>query len=175
MLAKAYPRLSITVQDLPGPIANAQANIDELPRDVQLRMQAFQHDFFQPQPVKGADVYLLRTILHDWPDADATKIVKGIVDAMMPSSRLLIMDMVLPKPGSGSSIHEAALRQKDLMMIGTFNAKEREEEEWRVLLEQADPRLKVCAIKRPAGSELSVIEAVLENTGATPNGVNGHS
>jgi 6-hydroxytryprostatin B O-methyltransferase len=82
------------------------------------------------------------------------------------------MDMVLPKPGSGSSIHEAALRQKDLMMIGTFNAKEREEEEWRVLLAQADSRLKVRAIKRPAGSELSVIEAVLENTEATQNGVN---
>lgn len=80
---------------------------------------------------------------------------------MTPSSRLLIMDMVLPKPSSGSSIHEAALRQKDLMMIGTFNAKEREEEEWRALLKKADPRLMLRMIKRPAGSELSVIDVSL--------------
>jgi 6-hydroxytryprostatin B O-methyltransferase len=92
---------------------------------------------------------------------------------MAPSSRLLIMDMVLPKPGSGSSFYEAALRQKDLMMIGTFNAKEREEEEWRALLKKADSRLVVRAIKRPAGSELSVIEAGLENEDATKAAVNG--
>lgn len=173
MLATAYPRLRVTIQDLPGPIANAQTNIAELPKDIQSRVQAFEHDFFQPQPQRNADIYLLRTILHDWPDADAIKIIKCVVDAMTPSSRLLIMDMVLPKPGSGSSIHEAALRQKDLMMIGTFNAKEREEDEWHALLKKADPRLVIRAIMRPSGSELSVIEVVLrhsETDGFTFNG-----
>jgi 6-hydroxytryprostatin B O-methyltransferase len=163
MLVKAHPRLSVTVQDLPGPIANAQNNIAELPEAIRSRLQAHEHDFFHPQPQQGADVYLLRTILHDWPDADAILIVKGIADAMTHTSRLVIMDMVLPKPGSGSSTHEAALRQKDLMMIGTFNAKEREEEEWYALLKKADPRLVVRAITRPPGSELSVIEVVLRD------------
>jgi 6-hydroxytryprostatin B O-methyltransferase len=162
MLVKAHPRLSATIQDLPGPIASAQNNILELPEAIRSHVQAHEHDFFQPQPEQGADVYLLRTILHDWPDADAIKIIKGIADAMTHTSRLLIMDMVLPKPGSGSSTHEATLRQKDLMMIGTFNAKEREEEEWYALLQEASPRLVVRAITRPPGSELSVIEVVLE-------------
>ena len=163
MLATAHPCLTVVVEDLPGPIASAQSRIAELPTDLQSRIRALEHDFFQPQPQKGADVYLLRTILHDWPDTDAVKIVKGIVDAMAPSSRLLIMDMVLPKPGSESLTHEAALRQKDLMMIGTFNAKEREIEEWNAVLENADARLRIRSIKRPAGSELSVIEASLEH------------
>lgn len=173
MLVKAYPRLNVVVEDLPGPISNAQSFISNMPDDVRSRVKACEHDFFQPQPHPGADVYLLRTILHDWPDADAIKILKRLVDAMAPSSRLLIMDMVLPKPGSGSSTHEAALRQKDLMMIVTFNAKEREEEEWRDLLRRADPRLVVRAIRRPAGSELSVIEAVLGHGETNGNHTNG--
>ena len=173
MLATAHPQLNVVVEDLAGPIASAQVRIAELPKDIQSRIQAFEHDFFQPQPQKGADVYLMRTILHDWSDADAVKIVKGLVDAMAPSSRLLIMDMVLPKPGSGSQTHEAALRQKDLMMIGTFNAKEREVEEWIELLQMADARLRIRAIKRPAGSELSVIEVCLEHDEAFVATVNG--
>lgn len=173
MLATAYPHLNVVVEDLPGPIANAQSIISKLSENIRPRVQAIEHDFFQPQPHVGADVYLLRTILHDWPDADAIKILKCTVSAMASSSRLLIMDMVLPKPGSGSSTHEAALRQKDLMMIGTFNAKEREEEEWIDLLKKTDPRLIVKAISRPAGSELSVIEVVLGHGEANKNIVNG--
>ncbi|KAI0441971.1 O-methyltransferase-domain-containing protein [Xylaria telfairii] len=164
MLAKANPELNLIVEDLSGPIGNAKARISELSKDIGSRIDAIEHNFFSAQPVKGADIYLLRTILHDWADPDAVKILKEIVDAMTPSSCLLIMDMILPKPGSVSSIYEAALRQKDLTMIQTFNAKEREEDEWRALLTKADTRLRIDAIKRPAGSELSVIVAVLDPT-----------
>ncbi|KAF4965647.1 hypothetical protein FSARC_6584 [Fusarium sarcochroum] len=162
MLATAFPGLNLVIEDLPEPISNARSRVSELPEDVTSRIEILEYDFFTPQPVKHADVYLFRTILHDWPDADAIKILQGAVEAMGPSSRLLIMDMVLPKPGSGSKTFEATLRQKDLTMIQTFNAKEREVEEWSALLTKADPRLKVHAIERPAGSELSVIEATLE-------------
>ncbi|KAL2671425.1 fusarubin cluster-methyltransferase [[Neocosmospora] mangrovei] len=174
MLATTYPKLKLVVEDLPGPVKNARARIPELPEDVKSRIEILDYDFFTPQPVKGADVYLLRTIIHDWPDADAVKILRGIVEAMGPSSRLLIMDMVLPKPGSGSRTFEAALRQKDLTMIQAFNAKERETEEWTDLLAKAG--LTIRAIERPAGSELSVIEATLSGVnGEVAKGVNGHA
>ncbi|KAI8656369.1 hypothetical protein LRP88_11676 [Fusarium phalaenopsidis] len=174
MLATTFPKLKLVVEDLPGPVKNARARIPELPEDVRSRIEILDYDFFTPQPVKGADVYLLRTIIHDWPDADAAKILRGIVEAMGPSSRLLIMDMVLPKPGSGSRTFEAALRQKDLTMIQAFNAKERETEEWTALLAKAG--LTIRAIERPAGSELSVIEATLSSVnGEVANGVNGHA
>ncbi|RGP80520.1 fusarubin cluster-methyltransferase [Fusarium longipes] len=163
MLATAFPSLHLVVQDLPEPIQNAHTRMSDLPEDIQNRIDIMEYDFFTPQPIKHADVYLLRTILHDWPDADAIKILQGVVEAMGPSSRLVIMDMVLPQPGSGSKTFEAALRQKDLTMIQTFNAKEREVEQWTALLTKADPRLKIRAIERPAGSELSVIEASLED------------
>ncbi|CAG7559938.1 unnamed protein product [Fusarium equiseti] len=151
MLATAFPSLNLIIQDLPEPIQNARSRISDLPSDIQSRISMMEYDFFTPQPIKHADVYLLRTILHDWPDADAVKILQGVVEAMGPNSRLLIMDMVLPQPGSGSKTFEAALRQKDLTMIQTFNAKEREVEEWSALLGKADSRLKIRAIERPAG------------------------
>jgi len=176
MLATAYPKLRLVVEDLPGPINNARSRVAELSEDVRNRIDIIEYDFFTPQPKKGADVYLMRTILHDWPDADAVRILRGIVEAMRPSSRLLIMDMVLPKPNSGSRTFEAALRQKDLTMIQAFNAKEREVDEWRALLSKADPRLSIRAIERPPGSELSVIETALDggSDAETVNGANGH-
>ena len=174
LLATTYPKLQLVVQDLPQPIKNARTRVASLSEDVRNRVKIIEHDFFTPQPVRDADVYLLRTIIHDWPDADALKILRGIVEVMSPSSQLVVMDMVLPKPGSGSKTFEAALRQKDLTMIQTFNAKEREEDEWTDLLTRADPRLRVRAIERPAGSELSVIVAQLDYSSNGVNGVNGN-
>ena len=88
-------------------------------------------------------------------------------------SRILIMDMVLPTPGSGSTTLEAALRQKDLTMLHNFNAKEREVEDWRSVLQKADPRLEIKAIRRPDGSHHSVIEVVLRQD-AGMNLLNGY-
>ncbi|KAF8519626.1 hypothetical protein BU17DRAFT_89779 [Hysterangium stoloniferum] len=52
-------------------------------------------DFFQPQPIQGAEVYILSNILHDWPDRQALDILKNIADAMTLTSRLLVMEIVL--------------------------------------------------------------------------------
>ncbi len=172
-LTKAFPGLHCIIQDLKAPIDTARSKLAKLPADVFKRIETQEHDFFRPQPVKGADVYLLRMILHDWKDPDAAKILKQLVDAAKPDSRILIMDMVLPTPGSGSTTVEAALRQKDLAMLHTFNAKEREVEDWRNVLQKADPRLEIKAIRRPDGSHHSVIEAILRQDART-NGLNGY-
>lgn len=157
-LATAFPALRCIVQDLKAPIVTARSKVAELPTNVAQRMEIQEHDFFTPQPVKGADIYLLRMILHDWKDPDAVRILKQLVDAAKTTSRILIMDMVLPTPGSASRNLEAALRQKDLAMLHTFNAKEREVEDWRNVLQETDPRLEIKAIRRPDGSHHSVIE-----------------
>ncbi|KAH8683687.1 O-methyltransferase-domain-containing protein [Ilyonectria robusta] len=177
MLATTHPKLKLVVQDLPGPISNARSQVLKLSEDVKSRISIMEYDFFTPQPVRGADIYLLRTILHDWPDTDAVKILRRIVEAMGPSSRLLIMDVVLPKPGSGPTTFEATLRQRDLTMIQAFNAKEREADEWSALLTQVESRLIIHAIERPEGSELSVIEARLGSSNGVESatGANEHT
>ena len=114
-------------------------------------------------------------ILHDWKDAEAVKILERLAAAASPNSRILIMDMVLPRPGTGSRRLEAALRQKDLAMLHAFNAKEREVEDWQRVLSQADGRLEIKAIRRPDGSQHSVIEAGLREATGTDGGSNGVS
>jgi len=53
------------------------------------------HNFFGPQPVKAADVYLLRAILHDWADEECIVILKNLHDAAGPNTHLLVMDAVI--------------------------------------------------------------------------------
>ena len=157
-LAKAFPNLRFVVQDLLGPISNARIQAESLPADILGRIEFFEHDFFTPQPVKDADVYLLRMIIHDWADADAVRILKELTEVMKEGSRIVIMDMVLPTPGTSSQTLEAALRQKDLMMRQVLNAREREVEDWQALIRSVEERLQIVAIRRPEGSQHSIIE-----------------
>jgi hypothetical protein len=54
-------------------------------------------DFFTPQPKdRNVAVFLLRVILHDWPDAYAERILKRLREAADVDTKLLIADFVLP-------------------------------------------------------------------------------
>lgn len=53
------------------------------------------HDFFTPQPVRGARAYFMRSVLHDWPDEQCRTILGHLRDAMEPGySKILISDCV---------------------------------------------------------------------------------
>ncbi|KDR70150.1 hypothetical protein GALMADRAFT_76264 [Galerina marginata CBS 339.88] len=54
------------------------------------------HDFFTPQPVRNAAVFLLRVVLHDWPNDFARQILLRLREAAMPETKLIIADFVLP-------------------------------------------------------------------------------
>ncbi|KAJ3569053.1 hypothetical protein NP233_g5308 [Leucocoprinus birnbaumii] len=54
------------------------------------------HDFFAPQPVKQAAVFLLRVVLHDWPDDFARRILLHLREAATPRTKLLLGDFILP-------------------------------------------------------------------------------
>jgi hypothetical protein len=54
------------------------------------------HDFFTPQPVKNASIFLLKHILHDWSDAYCTKIPDHLRAAATSSTKLLLVDSILP-------------------------------------------------------------------------------
>lgn len=101
-------------------------------------------------------MYLLRMVLHDWPDSDCFKILTRLSAAMGPDGRIVIMDMILPQPGTIKKEQEALLRQKDLVMKQNFNAKEREFEEWKALMAEAG--LRILAVSMPRGGQHSVLE-----------------
>ena len=130
----------------------------DLEQSVKSRISFEGHSFFDPQPVKDADIYVLRMILHDWPHDEAMTILRNIHDAMQPSARLVIMDTALPEPGTSSLSQEAQLRVRDLTMRETFNAHERETEEWTALLAEVDKSWRLRRVVQPFGSNLSVME-----------------
>ena len=55
-----------------------------------------EHDFFEEQPVKGADVYLLRWVLHDWSDSYAVRILRALIPALNKGARVILNETVLP-------------------------------------------------------------------------------
>lgn len=78
-LAKRYPGIQqVIVEDLPDTIAGLE---ELVPREFKDRIHGKEHDFLTPQPVKGADVYLLRWILHDWSDKYSIQILRSLVPA----------------------------------------------------------------------------------------------
>lgn len=51
-------------------------------------------DFFAAIP-PGADAYLLKHVLHNWNDARAVELLRGVAAAMVPGGRVLVIENVL--------------------------------------------------------------------------------
>jgi SAM-dependent methyltransferase len=120
------------------------------------RIQLQTHDFFEPQPIKGARAYFMRYILHDWPDEQCRIILGRLKDALEPGySKILINDCVLAD-------QEAAWQHVslDLFMMAQTSAQERTESEWRQLIETCG--LKVAGIYNKGSGNEGLIEVVLE-------------
>jgi O-methyltransferase domain len=52
--------------------------------------------FFESVPA-GGDAYVLKWIIHDWNDADATRILRTVRAAVSRTGRLIVFDRVLPE------------------------------------------------------------------------------
>jgi O-methyltransferase domain/Dimerisation domain len=84
-------------------------------------------NFFERLP-KG-DVYVLSTILHDWDDESAARILRTIRACAPSRARVHVIDAVVP---DGNGEHGA--KWLDLLMLALFGGRERDEAEWRALL-----------------------------------------
>jgi O-methyltransferase domain len=72
------------------------------------------------------------TILHDWDDGCAAAILRTIQAAAPADARLIVLDAVVPP---GNEPHGA--KWLDLLMLALFSGRERDEEQWRALLDGA--------------------------------------
>jgi hypothetical protein len=106
-IARFFPGIKCVVQDLPKIIEGA-----DVPKDLKNgdRLQFMSHDFFKEQPVKGADIYYLRWILHDWSDKYAMKILQSLIPALKKGARVLVSDLCLPAPCTLSPYKERSAR-----------------------------------------------------------------
>lgn len=88
------------------------------------------HDFFEPQPIRGAKFYFMRGVPHNHPPHRVRRLFQHIREAMAPDSVLLVDETVLPSTDVG--FIAASI---DLTMLGAFASLERTETEWRSLAE----------------------------------------
>ena len=137
--------------------------IDQV-QDLPSGIEAMRHDFFAPQPVKGAKAYYLRSVLHDWPDKQSRQILSNIRDAMSPESLLLICETVQPE--AGVTLDSA---QIDMIMMAHFAALERTRQQFETLLGEVGLELvrvwKAPPLTSSSGQlyeQASLIEAVLK-------------
>lgn len=135
--------------DLPHVLRDAPALIQS--RGMIDRITIEGGSFFERVPA-GGDAYMLSHVIHDWSEPQCLTILGHCRRAMSPSSRLLIIEMVLPP---GNTPHPG--KMLDMMMLVGPGGRERTEEEYRELLKQAGFRLTRVV---PTESAASVVEAV---------------
>ena len=147
-LLQRYPEMKGQLFDLPHVVERAEERI--VAEGVADRCQIVGGDFFEAVP-SDADAYFMRHIIHDWDDEKALTILRNCHAAMPQDGKLLIVESVIPagnEPFGGKLL--------DLVMLLIPGGKERTEQEYRALLDQAGFELTRIV---PTETELSVIEA----------------
>jgi hypothetical protein len=92
-------------------------------------------DFFTSVP-GGADVYVMKRIIHNWSDDRALRILRNCKQAMAEGGRILTIDAVIPP---GNERHPA--KDSDLLMMAMLGGRERTEDEFRSLYDRAGLQL----------------------------------
>jgi hypothetical protein len=109
-------------------------------------------DFFESVPA-GGDVYLLKSVIHDWDDEKSRTILERCRAALGPGARLLVLEWIMPDRAGPADVGIAGT---DLNMMVMAGGQERTEAEYRALLASAG--LRVTRVI-PTGA-MSVIESV---------------
>jgi 2,7-dihydroxy-5-methyl-1-naphthoate 7-O-methyltransferase len=123
---RAHPTVRGILVDLPTTIARAAEILE--PAGVADRVTTVGQSFFDPLP-SGADVYLLKSVLFDWPDAEASRILRRLADAARPAGRVVIIGGVSPDDSGDPS--------PELLMLILVGGKARTLSEFRALAQAA--------------------------------------
>ncbi len=150
----AYPDMRGKVFDLPHCQDGATRLLEE--SGVGGRAEFVAGDFFESTPA-GADVYILKSVIHDWDDDRGLKIFRNCRAAMNNGSRLLVIEPIVPEH-VGSSSRDGVIIGSDLNMLVMTGGRERTEAEFNALLEEAG--LRVARIVTAPPTAFSVIESL---------------
>lgn len=96
-------------------------------------------DFFSAVP-EGKDAYVIKSVVHDWPDDDVRRILRNVRTAMHAGSELVIIEPLVPDTAAdiGKVPMMMASDLEDMVITG---GRERTESEFRALLESCDFKL----------------------------------
>ena len=108
-LAGKHPHLRFIVQDLPEVVSESQLTY-QIPDTVRDRVSLMASDFFEPQKVSDADVFLIRHIFHNWSDSYCLKILRNLIPGLKPGAKIVINDQLLPEPNALPLTQERFIR-----------------------------------------------------------------
>lgn len=139
-ILRAHPDVRGTLVDLPRTVAGA-ADVFRA-AGVEERASTAGQSFFDPLPA-GADVYVLKNVLADWPDGHAAALLRRCAEAARPGGRVVVAGGVTPEAASPA-----------LLMLVLVGGRDRTLAEFRDLARGAG--LEVTARGRQAGGRFLV-------------------
>ncbi|KAF9031556.1 S-adenosyl-L-methionine-dependent methyltransferase [Hymenopellis radicata] len=184
-LLRNHPRLRVVVQDTPVVIGEAEKlwakHSPEALKSGRAVLQA--HDFFDPQPVRSASVFVLQHIIHNWSFERNKKILSNLAEAAMPTTRLLLAmniitltchDPTLKDTGAGYKEAPSPLLPNygaanelgfavDMCMMNLCNTQEYTIHELIELLAASGWRIEKVYRKERPNNFLDLVQAVLSS------------
>jgi hypothetical protein len=147
-ILNAAPRACGVLYDLPQVVAGAPAVLER--SGVAGRVRVDGGSFFEKVPSDG-DLYVLKHIIHDWPDEQALEVLRNVRAAAGPDARILLVETVIPE-------HDRDFVGKwaDLEMLLGGGGRERDADGYRDLLARSGFELTRIV---PTASPFSLVEA----------------
>jgi hypothetical protein len=145
------PRLQGILFDRPQVVEHARQAPYLKRRGIAGRVQFVAGNFFETAPA-GADVYLMKYILHDWNDGQCVTILSNVRDTMPRNGRVLAVDTVVApgnKPQWGKLL--------DINMLVLTGGRERTKREFAGLFKTAGLKLRRVV---PTKCPLAIVEGV---------------
>ena len=148
-ILESAPQARGVLFDLPEVVAKAPGLLRK--HGIEKRVHIVGGSFFESVPA-GADAYVLKNVIHDWPDDDAVRILRKVRAAAAPDARVLLIEFVIPD-------HDRNFHGKwvDIEMLVVANARERTAAEYDRLFTQTGFRL--TQVVDTVGP-ISIVEAV---------------
>jgi len=138
-ILRARPTLRGILVDLPPTVARSSEIFQAA--GVAERVTTVGQSFFDTLPA-GADGYLLKSVLSDWPDPEAMAILRRCADAARPAGRVVVLSGVSPGEDCGPS--------PALLMMVLVGGRDRSLLEFRELARAAGLEVQ-AALQQPSG------------------------
>ncbi|KAL4985600.1 hypothetical protein BDW68DRAFT_179551 [Aspergillus falconensis] len=159
-LASRFPSLACMLQDLLAAVEEAQSTFASPGPSISTRLHAMPHDLTKPTATRDRrhDRHLHAPgTLDNWP-ADKVQLILGhLASAMKPGAAILVVDLLMPKPGEVPPRQEAYFRCPDLLMAQFSNSGERDLEEWTEVIHGVTPKLRIADVIRPETTPVGML------------------
>ena len=144
----AAPHAKGVLFDIPQVVAGAEPMLRK--HHVADRVRIAAGSFFDAVP-EGGDLYVMKNIIHDWPDDRAQQILKTVRAATRDGATLLLVECVIPPHD-----RDFIANWSDLGMLVVNTGRDRMGEEYQTLLQQSGFQMIRIV---PTASPFSIVEA----------------